>query len=138
MDNFKICMFFPVEILTCNFFVCGSAFLRHWTIFFFFLLNSLLFYWVFFGEEDWPRTNLGCQSSSFFFPPQSPSTLLYTLVVRPSSTSMWDATTGWLDVCMSAPRIRTVEPWATKAELPNLTTKSPGGQPPIWIQLFLI
>ena len=51
------------------------------------------------GREKWVRT-----SSPFFFPPQSPSTWLYILVVSSSGSSMWDAATSWLDKQCVGPR----------------------------------
>ena len=40
----------------------------------------------------------------FFFSPQSPSTWLYIVVVSPSSSSMWDATTALFDEWCVGPR----------------------------------
>ena len=42
-----------------------------------------------------PWANICCQSSLVFFPPQSPSTQLYILVVSPSGSSVWAAATAW-------------------------------------------
>ena len=61
------------------------------------MILSLSFLLCFsFGEEDWPRANISCQSH-FFSPSSSPSAELYILVVSFSSSSTWDAATAWLD-----------------------------------------
>ena len=62
----------------------------------FLLLKNFLCF--FRGEEDWPWANICCQPSYFLkFSPQSPSTQLYILAVSHSTSSMWGATTAWLD-----------------------------------------
>ena len=61
----------------------------------------------------------------FIFSPQSPSTQLYIVVVSPSSSSMWDAITAWLDVqCLALhPGSELANPGADEVEHINLSTQ---------------
>ena len=67
------------------------------------------FWFVFFGEEDWPWANICANLPLFLYVGHC-----YSM--------------AWWAVCKSSPRIWTCKLWATKAECMNLTT-IPLGQP---------
>ena len=85
---------------------------------FFFHKSCRLFFFFkygFSGEEDWPRANICCQSSSFSFSPRSPSAQLYILVLLCGTPA-----TAWLDErCVSpCPGSELVNPrlWKQRAQ----------------------
>ena len=79
---------------------------------------------LFFGEEDWPRANICCQSSSFCLRKIVPE-LMCVPVFLCFLYVGYCHSMAWWAVCRSAPRIH-CRPKAAEAEHTNLTTMPPG------------
>ena len=59
-----------------------------------FKTEVIFFFFSFFGEDDWPRANICCQSSSFLLEEHCPWS---NVSVSLPLVCVWDATTAWLN-----------------------------------------